>query len=134
MRIQILVVAIGVAAAGSAFAAVQEAPSGAQAVEKPSSPIMLSEDQQDSYDRWPADRQAAYDNWPGDVQAYIWTLSPERRPLFWELADNDKLAMVAMSEPDREAAWQILERRAAMALEQPPAIAEPVPVEPEEPQ
>lgn len=140
MRMSVAVVAIGVGIGGPALAELQVAPPvdyQAEAQSDPQSdpqpPVERNLDQQDAYDRWPAERKREYDAWPGDVQAYFWTLSSVRRPMFWQLPDNDKLALVAMSAPDREAAWQIIERRAEQS-EGDDSSGEAEPVEPVEPQ
>ncbi len=73
----------------------------------------LTPDQMAAYETWPDDKRAMYDAWPTDAQAYFWTLPEARQSLFWRLGDNDKLAIVAMSDPDRDAAWTMIEERAA---------------------
>ena len=70
---------------------------------------MMTPEQMAVVDGWPEERQSQFRQWPGDVQAYFWTLTPERQELFWRLADGDKLAMVAMDEAGREAAWGQIE-------------------------
>ncbi len=89
-------------------------------------------------DDWPEERQVQFRQWPGEVQGYYWTLVPERQELFWRLADGDKLAMVAMDETGREAAWgQIETQVGATEPTEPTADADPVeetePVEEVEP-
>ncbi len=63
-------------------------------------------------DSWPSEKKAAYDTWPDETKGYYWTLSDERQNLFWALADSDKIALTAMTGPEREAAWEQVEARA----------------------
>jgi hypothetical protein len=65
--------------------------------------------QQMIYEGWGVDQQAAYDSWPANAKEYFWTLSPTRQELFFRLSDNDKLALVAMPEEERDAAWNLVE-------------------------
>lgn len=70
---------------------------------------MMTPEQMVVVDGWQEERQVQFRQWPGDVQTYFWTPTPERQELFWRLADGDKLAMVAMDEAGREAAWAQIE-------------------------
>lgn len=92
----------------------------------------LTPDQMAAYDGWPAEQKAVYDNWPTDTQAYFWTLTPDRQSLFFRLAENDRLALTAMSDPDRDAAWQMVEEKAAAQDATPPAGEAPMPEPPAE--
>ena len=62
---------------------------------------------------WPVERRAEYEAWPLETQTYYWTLTRERQALFWRLPDEDKIALTAMTGPEREAAWAQLESRAS---------------------
>ena len=95
--IGVAIVTFGVLVAG---------PARAQADEPPLNPV-----QQEELDGWPEERKAAYAAWPNETKAYYWTLSPERQELFWALADSDKIALTAMTGPEREAAWTRIEAR-----------------------
>jgi hypothetical protein len=70
-------------------------------------------DQQAEIDSWPAEQKAAYDAWPEETQAYYWSLPPERQMLFWRLSDEDKIALTAMTGPERDAAWTQIESSVA---------------------
>lgn len=61
---------------------------------------------------WPADMQTAYAAWPDETKEYYWTLTPVRQRLFWALADSDRIALTAMTGPERDAAWKEIEARA----------------------
>lgn len=71
----------------------------------------LPPDAKSEYDSWPAEQQAQYDLWPAETQGYYWELAPERKALFWRLSDEDKIAITAMTGPEREAAWGRIEGR-----------------------
>ena len=91
---------------------------------------MMTPEQMAVVDGWPEERQVQFRQWPGDVQAYFWTLNSERQELFWRLADGDKLAMVAMDEAGREAAWSQIETQIGETeLGEPVTDADPDPVE-----
>ena len=62
---------------------------------------------------WPTERQTAYELWPEQAKTYYWTLAPQQQDLFWRLTDDDKVALAALPEPDRERAWTAIESRAA---------------------
>lgn len=72
----------------------------------------LSEEQQAIYDGWAPDQKVAYESWPNETKTYFWTLSSKRQKLFWRLTDEDKLAMTAMTGPEREKAWAGIEAAA----------------------
>lgn len=85
-----------------------EAPPSAQ----PAGPgTEMTPEQRAAYDSWPMDQRAQFDTWPTDTQAYYWTLTPPRQEVFWRISENDKLALTAMDDADREAAWDIVEQR-----------------------
>lgn len=67
-------------------------------------------DKQAEIASWPAEQQSAYAAWPAETQAYYWSLSPERQKMFWAIADSDKIALTGMTGPEREAAWEEIER------------------------
>ncbi len=91
---------------------------------------MMTPEQMAVVDDWPEERQVQFRQWPGEVQEYYWTLVPERQELFWRLADGDKLAMVAMDEAGREAAWGQIETQIGEAESSELATdADPDPVE-----
>ncbi|MEM7779207.1 MAG: hypothetical protein AAF697_02310 [Pseudomonadota bacterium] len=75
----------------------------------------MSEAQKVEHDSWTADKQAEYAAWPAETKAYYWSLSSERRMMFWALADSDKIALTAMTGPERDAAWERIEARAGPA-------------------
>ncbi|MDC0886934.1 hypothetical protein OAS19_04005 [Altererythrobacter sp.] len=64
-----------------------------------------------AYLGWSEEQRTQYDAWPVDTQVYYWTLSPPRQEVFWRISDSDKLALTAMSEPDRAAAWDLVEQK-----------------------
>ena len=72
----------------------------------------LSPEQQAEVAGWPADQQTAYMTWPAETQGYYWELSEPRQKMFWMLKDEDKIALTAMTGPEREAAWSQIEARA----------------------
>lgn len=63
---------------------------------------------------WPADQRQAYDAWPVEAQDYFWTLTPERKALFFRLRDTDRLTLLTMDEAGRAEAWAMIESRAAV--------------------
>ena len=67
---------------------------------------------QTEYDGWAPDQKLAYDAWPAETQAYYWTLEPHQKALFWRLSDQDKIAITAMTGPERDTAWKMIEERA----------------------
>lgn len=72
----------------------------------------LSDEQQAVYDGWAPDQKTAYESWPNETKSYFWSLSSKRQNLFWRLTDEDKLAMTAMTGPEREKAWAGIEAAA----------------------
>lgn len=101
----------GIAAATFGFLAT--APGSAQTPD----PMMSSVDeptpaQKAQMKNWSSDQQAAYKSWPAETQSYYWTLSPDRQMLFWQIDDETKLAITAMTGPEREAAWSEIESEA----------------------
>lgn len=104
--------------------------------EMPGEKVTLTAEQQAMFDSWPPDQQFAYDTWPNETKTYYWTLPGPRQDLFWRLSDDDKLAITAMGEDEREAAWQSIEARASGSppptQEMPPAEEAPMPEPPVE--
>lgn len=96
----------------------------------------LTPDQRAAYDAWPEGQKADYDGWPTDTKVYFWTLAPERQAIFWRLNDNDRLALTAMDEADRAAAWDMVGKKAQRATS--PAASdtapEPMPAAPPPPE
>lgn len=80
--------------------------------ETPIDEVSLTEEQQAVYDGWAPDQQVAYNSWPGETKSYFWSLSPDRQDLFWRLTDEDKLAITAMTGPERDKAWEGIEAAA----------------------
>ncbi|MDJ0643086.1 MAG: hypothetical protein QNJ15_09725 [Erythrobacter sp.] len=80
--------------------------------ETPIEEVSLTEEQQAVYDGWAPDQQVAYNSWPSETKNYFWTLSDKRQALFWRLTDEDKLAITAMTGPEREKAWSGIEAAA----------------------
>ncbi len=74
--------------------------------------VSLTEEQQAVFDSWAPDQQIAYNSWPSETKNYFWSLSPDRQGLFWRLTDEDKLAITAMTGPEREKAWSGIEAAA----------------------
>ncbi|QUL38463.1 hypothetical protein [Erythrobacter sp. JK5] len=86
----------------------------------PGEEVSLTAEQQAEYDGWPPDMQSAYMTWPNETKGYYWSLTPERQGLFWRLSDDDKLALTAMTGPERDTAWQNIEARASGGSAEPP--------------
>jgi len=80
--------------------------------EAPGEAVSLSPEQQAVHDDWAPDMQVAYEAWPNETKGYFWSLSTNRQNLFWRLADEDKLALTAMTGPEREKAWSGIEATA----------------------
>ncbi|MCK0128092.1 hypothetical protein [Erythrobacter sp. F6033] len=78
-----------------------------------SAPGDLTAEQRAEYDSWAPDQKFAYDAWPVETKSYYWTLSPAQQGLFWKLSDQDKIALTAMTGPERDSAWQMIEERSA---------------------
>jgi len=100
-----------VAAPSLAFAPQDE---GAQSdgTSQPSDPKLTGE-QQAEVDSWPVEQQVAYNQWPAETKGYYWSLDPSKQMLFWRLTDEQKIAITAMTGPERDAAWQQIEGRAS---------------------
>lgn len=99
--------------AASLVVAVATAPAMLSAQdETPINEVSLTDEQQAVYDGWAPDMKLAYATWPNDTKEYFWTLSDARQKLFWKLTDEDKLAITAMAEPEREKAWTGIEAAA----------------------
>ena len=75
----------------------------------------LTAEQQAEFDSWPSEQQAQYELWSAETKAYYWELPPSRQMLFWQLTDDDKIALTAMTGPERDAAWEQIERSAVAA-------------------
>ncbi len=73
----------------------------------------LGPDQKAEFDIWSSEKQAEYELWPAETQSYYWSLTPDRQMVFWRLSDEDKIAITAMTGPEREAAWGRIESRAS---------------------
>ena len=108
---------IGASLAASAAAA----PISLAAQDAPVDEVPLSDERQAVYDGWTPDQKVAYDSWPNETKAYFWSLSSTRQALFWRLPDEDKLAMTAMTGPERENAWSGIEAAADGAAAEPDA-------------
>ncbi len=80
--------------------------------ETPIDEVSLTEEQQAAYDGWAPDQKVAYNSWPNETKNYYWSLSPDRQKLFWRLTDEDKLAITAMTGPERDKAWSGIEAAA----------------------
>jgi hypothetical protein len=97
------------------------APAGAVQTEGSSAQasITLTSEQQAEFERWPPEMQTAYSAWPAETQTYYWSLETQKQMIFWRLRDQDKIALTAMTGPERDAAWvQIAEIVAASAEQQ----------------
>ena len=75
----------------------------------------MTPDQKADFDSWPVEKQTEYELWPAETKAYYWSLSAERQMLFWRLSDEDKIALTAMTGPEREAVWLNIESSAAVS-------------------
>lgn len=71
----------------------------------------LTPEQQVVFDAWSAEQQVSFAAWPADVQTYYWTLARPRQDAFWQLTDNDKVAITRMEPVDQAEAWTLVERR-----------------------
>lgn len=69
----------------------------------------LTPEQQATVGSWTPQQQIEYAAWPAETKGYYWTLSASRQALFWALADSDKIALTAMTGPEREAKWERIE-------------------------
>ncbi len=76
-------------------------------------PAEMSAEQQAQFESWPVDQQTAYELWPPETKSYYWSLAPEQQELFWRLTDEDKIALTAMTGPERDSAWEQLQARAS---------------------
>ena len=89
--------------------------------EMPGEAVELTAEQQAMFDNWPPDKQFAYSSWPSATKNYYWSLSSTRQKLFWRLSDEDKIAVTAMTGPERDAAWKSIEESAQKPKAKPPA-------------
>ena len=110
--IGVAVATLGVVAAVPSAAAIQDEGAEEGAPSVPGAPE-LTPDQQTEFDSWPVERQTEYELWPAETKSYYWSLEMERQALFWRLTDQDKIALTAMTGPERDAAWEQIETRAA---------------------
>ncbi len=101
----VAIATVGLLAAGPVAAQITEAA-------MQSEPEM-SPDQRSEFESWSAKQQGAYELWPAETKSYFWSLAPERQMLFWRLTDEDKIALTAMTGPERDAAWGQIESRAS---------------------
>ena len=69
----------------------------------------LGPEQQAAFDSWTPQQQIEYAAWPAETKSYYWTLTPTRQALFWALADSEKIALTAMTGPERETKWERIE-------------------------
>lgn len=66
----------------------------------------LTVTQQAMYDAWTAEQQTTYDAWPVEAQTYYWTLDEMQQDVWWNnLNDEQRVRIVAMTIPQRTAAW-----------------------------
>ncbi len=80
--------------------------------------VALTPQQQAEVDRWPPIMQTTYRAWPRETKTYYWSLDGQQQQIFWRLRERDKIALTAMTGPEREAAWeQIADAIAASAEE-----------------
>lgn len=89
----------------AAAAAIGMAPS-AMADHHMEAQVELSAEQQATYDGWAEANRAAYDSWPADVQGYYWTLDPMQAKAWWQLNDEQRVAIFGMAPNQRAATWQ----------------------------
>lgn len=68
--------------------------------------VELTTHQQTMYDGWSATNRAAYEGWPADVQTYYWTLTPMQSKAWWQLNDEQRVAIFNMAPTQRAATWQ----------------------------
>lgn len=102
------------AAPGAAETPQTKAPGTMPPATAPAQPsASMSAEQKAQMESWPAEQQAAYRAWPPETQSYYWTLTAERQGWFWRLQDQAKIAITAMTGPEREAAWQQIEQAVA---------------------
>lgn len=97
----------------SVVALLLTAPTGLAAQDTmPDEAVEMTAEQRAMFDDWPPDKQFAYNSWPRATKDYYWSLSSERQKLFWRLSDEDKIAVTAMTGPERDAAWKSIEESA----------------------
>lgn len=70
---------------------------------------VMTPEQDAAIQAWPDEQQAAFKLWPAETQVYYWTLTADRQKMFWALSDNDKVALSAIEEPQRESIWAQIE-------------------------
>lgn len=68
--------------------------------------VELTTQQQAMYDGWSDANRTAYDAWPADVQEYYWTLTPMQTRAWWQLNDEQRVAIFNMAPTQRTATWQ----------------------------
>ena len=106
----VAIATVGLIAAAPGAASSALAPIAVQA--GPEATAMTAEQQAD-FDSWPSEQQARYELWPAETRNYYWSLTPSRQMMFWRLTDEDKIALTAMTGPERDNAWGRIEQRAA---------------------
>lgn len=74
---------------------------------------MMTAEQMATVESWPAEKQAAFRRWPDEVRAYFWELPAQKQDVFWRLTDGDKLAITAMDQARRDAAWEKIDAMSA---------------------
>lgn len=73
--------------------------------------VVLTSQQQAMYDDWSAEQRATYDAWPADVQTYYWTLAPMQTEAWWQLNDEQRVAIFRMAPAQRAATWQSISQQ-----------------------
>ena len=106
--IGVFIATLGVVAAVPSAASIQQE----RAAAVPPAPD-LTDEQRTELQSWPVELQAEYELWPSETKAYYWSLTTERQKIFWSLSDQDKIALTAMTGPERAAAWDEIEARTA---------------------
>lgn len=75
--------------------------------------VVLTTEQQATYDGWTMENRATYDAWPIDAKNYYWTLTPDQTPGWWALTDDQRVKIVAMTPDQRTAAWTAINAQMA---------------------
>lgn len=114
--IAIATLCVVMAAPGAAQEEKSPSPTGVSPIEGMASGTpprsSLSAEQQAEYDDLAPDQKFTHDSWPAETRSYYWSLTPEKQDMFWRLSDEDKIALTAMTGPERTAAWKIIEGKA----------------------
>lgn len=85
--------------------------------------VVLTTEQQATYDGWTMENRATYDAWPMDAKTYYWTLTPDQTAGWWALNNEQRVKIVAMTPEQRAEAWTSINAQMAARTMSPAATS-----------